>query len=93
MTINCAQALLHSSHMYWEAKKSFEKHGVIADNVRVDVEKMLGQKNEVVKGLTSGIEGLFKKNKVLHRFRLVCLRSYSEKDKLCFCLSLIRISV
>lgn len=61
------QALLHSSHMYWESKKSFEKHGVMVSDVRIDVDKMLGQKNEVVKGLTSGIEGLFKKNKVRHQ--------------------------
>lgn len=50
--------------MYWESKKSFEKHGVMVSDVKIDVSKMLGQKNEVVKGLTSGIEGLFKKNKV-----------------------------
>lgn len=52
--------------MYWEAKKSFEKHGIMVGDVKVDVPKMLSQKNEVVKGLTTGIEGLFKKNKVTY---------------------------
>lgn len=58
------QALLHSSHMYHEAKHSFASHGVLVDNVQIDVKKMMDQKNKAVSGLTKGIEGLFKKNKV-----------------------------
>ena len=57
------QALLHSSHMYSEAKHSFASHGVLVDNLRVDVDKMMAQKTGAVGGLTKGIEGLFKKNK------------------------------
>lgn len=59
-----AQALLHSSHMYDQARKDFAKHGVIVENVRVDIEKMMAHKMTAVSGLTKGIEGLFKKNKV-----------------------------
>lgn len=58
------QALLQSSHMYAEAKHSFAKHGVLVDNVSVDVAAMQKQKSSAVEGLTKGIEGLFKKNKV-----------------------------
>lgn len=60
-----AQALLHSSHMYEEARHVFAKHGVLVDGVKVDVPAMMKQKDEAVTGLTKGIEGLFKKNKVL----------------------------
>jgi dihydrolipoamide dehydrogenase len=41
-----------------------EKHGVICDNVRLDLDKMHQAKSDSIKGLTGGIEGLFKKNKV-----------------------------
>ena len=58
------QALLQSSHMYHEAKKHFANHGVTVDNVGIDLGKMMEQKDKAVDGLTKGIEGLFKKNKV-----------------------------
>jgi dihydrolipoamide dehydrogenase len=50
--------------MYHEAKHSFASHGVVVDNVAMDIDKMQAQKLKVVDGLTKGIEGLFKKNKV-----------------------------
>ncbi|EMS67619.1 Dihydrolipoyl dehydrogenase 1, mitochondrial [Triticum urartu] len=57
-------ALLHSSHMYHEAKSSFAHHGVKFSNLEVDLPAMMAQKDKAVSGLTKGIEGLFKKNKV-----------------------------
>ena len=50
--------------MYAEAKHSFKKHGVMVEGVSVDVAAMQKQKAGAVDGLTKGIEGLFKKNKV-----------------------------
>jgi dihydrolipoamide dehydrogenase len=50
--------------MYAEAKHSFKKHGVMVEGVTVDVTAMQKQKAGAVDGLTKGIEGLFKKNKV-----------------------------
>ena len=58
------QALLESSHMYYDAKKKFEGHGVMVEGVKIDLGKMMEQKQASVDGLTKGIEGLFKKNKV-----------------------------
>jgi hypothetical protein len=58
------QALLQSSHLYAEAQHSFKKHGVLVEGVSVDVAAMQQQKTSAVDGLTKGIEGLFKKNKV-----------------------------
>lgn len=60
----CPQALLHSSHMYHEAKHSFASHGVKFAQVEVDLPAMMAQKDKAVSNLTRGIEGLFKKNKV-----------------------------
>lgn len=39
---SCAQALLHSSHMFAEAKHSFASHGVLVDNPRVDLGERAG---------------------------------------------------
>ena len=59
-----AQALLHSSHLYSEVKNHASNYGVSVDGVHMDVGKMMAQKDKAVVGLTKGIEGLFKKNKV-----------------------------
>ncbi|KAL8143776.1 hypothetical protein V2J09_016808 [Rumex salicifolius] len=68
LNVGCipSKALLHSSHMYHEAKHSFAKHGVKLSSVEVDLPAMLGQKDKAVSNLTRGIEGLFKKNKVTY---------------------------
>lgn len=58
------QALLHSSHMYKEVKDHAVNYGVMVEGLSFDLAKMMEQKDGAVKGLTSGIEGLFKKNKV-----------------------------
>lgn len=52
--------------MYELAKHTMAKHGVLVDNLRVDLGKMMAQKETAVAGLTKGIEGLFKKNKVTY---------------------------
>ena len=59
-----SKALLHSSHLYEHAKKDFKAHGVIVGDVSVDLDKMQEAKSKSVKGLTGGIEHLFKKNGV-----------------------------
>ncbi|KAL8105504.1 dihydrolipoyl dehydrogenase, mitochondrial [Apium graveolens] len=66
LNVGCipSKALLHSSHMYHEAKHSFANHGVKFPSVEVDLPAMMAQKDKSVAGLTKGIEGLFKKNKV-----------------------------
>jgi hypothetical protein len=58
------QALLHSSHIYHGAKSDYSNYGVMVDNVQIDIKKMMAQKDKAVTGLTKGVEGLFKKNKV-----------------------------
>ncbi|XP_020599695.1 dihydrolipoyl dehydrogenase 1, mitochondrial-like, partial [Phalaenopsis equestris] len=60
------QALLHSSHLYHEAKHAFANHGVKFSQLEVDLPAMMAQKDKAVSGLTRGIEGLFKKNKVAY---------------------------
>ncbi len=47
-----------------EIQKNAEHHGIIVDGARLDIDKMMAQKDNAVSGLTKGIEGLFKKYKV-----------------------------
>ena len=66
LNVGCipSKALLHSSHLFEEAAHGMAKHGVKVSGVELDLPAMLGNKNQVVKTLTQGIEFLFKKNKV-----------------------------
>ena len=66
LNVGCipSKALLHSSHLFEEAGHGMARHGVKVNGVELDLPTMLGNKNQVVKTLTQGIEFLFKKNKV-----------------------------
>lgn len=58
------KALLNSSQKYHDAKDNFKDYGVEVGDVKMVLPQMMKQKDKAVAGLTSGIEGLFKKNKV-----------------------------
>ncbi|MEM7249180.1 MAG: dihydrolipoyl dehydrogenase [Acidobacteriota bacterium] len=60
-----SKALLESSERYHEAKSGLAAHGVQAE-VSLDLPTMMKRKDEIVSGLTQGIEFLFKKNGVTH---------------------------
>jgi len=66
LNVGCmpSKALLHASHLYEEAGHDFEKFGLSVKGLDFDIKKMLAAKDETVKGLTGGIEFLFKKNKI-----------------------------
>src|SRR5437016_6377861 len=66
LNIGCipSKALLTSSDHVVFAKKEAQKHGIIIDNVSVDLGKMLQRKDKVVKTLTGGVRSLMKTNKV-----------------------------
>ena len=66
LNVGCipSKALLNSSHKFHDAKHNMAGYGVEVADVRIDVAKMMKQKDDAVSGLTKGIEGLFKKNKV-----------------------------
>lgn len=68
LNVGCipSKALLEISHKFHDSAHSFEKLGIKISQPKIDVEKLLANKNEIVLGLTNGISGLFKKNKVTH---------------------------
>ncbi len=66
LNIGCipSKALLDSSELYHLARHRFAKHGIKTGEVSLDVAALLARKDEVVKGLTDGVRGLFRKNKI-----------------------------
>jgi dihydrolipoamide dehydrogenase len=65
LNIGCipSKALLDSSERYAEIGK-LARHGINVKDVQLDLAKMLARKDQVVKELTQGVAGLFRKNKV-----------------------------
>ena len=59
-----SKALLQSSEHYEQAAHHFGDHGIGVTGLSMDVAKMMGRKNTVVKQNNDGILFLFKKNKV-----------------------------
>lgn len=59
-----SKALLQSSEHYEHAKLHFADHGISTGKVEMDVAKMIGRKEAIVKQNNDGILYLFKKNKV-----------------------------
>jgi dihydrolipoamide dehydrogenase len=66
LNVGCipSKALLDSSEWFAQASHKFPSHGIVCDGLRLDLPAMMSRKAAVVKGLTQGVEGLFKKNKV-----------------------------
>lgn len=59
-----SKALLQSSEHYEQAAHHFAEHGIGVSGLTLDVKKMVGRKETVVKQNNDGILYLFKKNKV-----------------------------
>ena len=59
-----SKALLDSSELFDQIRHKTERHGIGVEGVKVDVARMLARKDEVVTGLTRGVESLFKKNRI-----------------------------
>ncbi len=66
LNVGCipSKALLHASEMLHETQHTWGKMGIEANGVSFDLGKMLAYKDDTIKSNTSGIEFLFKKNKV-----------------------------
>merc|ERR1711865_626329 len=66
LNVGCipSKALLNASHMYHDAEHNFKSKGINIEGLSLDWGAMQASKDKAVTGLTAGIEGLFKKNKV-----------------------------
>ncbi len=59
-----SKAMLESSEKFYEAKHGFAAHGVRLPEVQLDLAAMLQRKDNVVRTLCRGVEGLLKRQKV-----------------------------
>ncbi len=68
LNVGCipSKSLLNSSEMYRKAQKEFNNLGIEANNLKLNLAKMMNNKNKSVLALTKGVEFLFKKNKITH---------------------------
>ena len=66
LNVGCipSKALLDSSHHYHDALHHFEKHGIESGEIKVNFQKMIERKNEVVSQTSGGINYLMEKNKI-----------------------------
>ena len=66
LNIGCipSKSLLNSSEYYHKAKNNFNSMGIEASDIKLNLKKMMANKNKSVQVLTKGVEFLFKKNKV-----------------------------
>ncbi len=68
LNIGCipSKSLLNLSENFYKAKKDFNQQGIEISDIKLNIEKMMSNKNKSVQVLTKGVEFLFKKNKVTY---------------------------
>jgi dihydrolipoamide dehydrogenase len=68
LNVGCipSKSLLNLSENYKKAKKDFNDQGIEISDIKLNINKMMSNKDKSVQVLTKGIEFLFKKNKVTY---------------------------
>ena len=68
LNVGCipSKSLLNLSENFHKAKKDFNQQGIEIDGIRLNIEKMMANKNKSIQVLTKGVEFLFKKNKITY---------------------------
>jgi dihydrolipoamide dehydrogenase len=68
LNVGCipSKSLLNLSENYYKAKKDFNQQGIEISEIKLNIEKMMLNKNKSIQVLTKGVEFLFKKNKVTY---------------------------
>ena len=93
LNVGCipSKSLLNLSENFHKAKKDFNKQGIEIDGIKLNIEKMMSNKNKSIQVLTKGVEFLFKKNKVnyfkgkgvlLSKNDVVVYKSDNERDNI-----------
>ena len=68
LNVGCipSKSLLNLSENYKKAKKDFYNQGIEISDIKLNINKMMSNKDKSVQVLTKGVEFLFKKNKVTY---------------------------
>ena len=68
LNVGCipSKSLLNLSENFHKARKDFNQQGIEIDGIKLNIDKMMSNKNKSIQVLTKGVEFLFKKNKVTY---------------------------
>ena len=68
LNVGCipSKSLLNLSENYYRAQKGFNNMGIESNGIKLNLSKMMNNKNKSVLTLTDGVKHLFKKNKITH---------------------------
>ncbi len=68
LNIGCipSKSLLNLSENFHKAKKDFNNQGIEISDIKLNINKMMANKEKSIQVLTKGVEFLFKKNKVTY---------------------------
>ena len=68
LNVGCipSKSLLNLSENFHKAKKDFNQQGIEIDGIKLNIEKMMSNKNKSIQVLTKSVEYMFKKNKVTY---------------------------
>ena len=68
LNVGCipSKSLLNLSENFHKAKKDFTQQGIEISDIKLNIDKMMSNKNKSIQTLTKGVEFLFKKNKVTY---------------------------
>ena len=68
LNVGCipSKSLLNLSENFHKAKKDFNQQGIEISDIKLNINKMMSNKNKSIQILTKGVEFLFKKNKVTY---------------------------
>lgn len=68
LNVGCipSKSLLNLSENFYKAKKDFYQQGIEISDLKLNIDKMMSNKNKSIQVLTKGVEFLFKKNKVTY---------------------------
>ena len=68
LNVGCipSKSLLNLSENFHKAQKDFNQQGIEIEGIKLNIEKMMLNKNKSIQVLTKGVEFLFKKNKVTY---------------------------
>ena len=68
LNVGCipSKSLLNLSENYYRAQKGFNNMGIESNGIKLNLSKMMNNKNKSVLTLTEGVKYLFKKNKITH---------------------------
>jgi len=68
LNVGCipSKSLLNLSENFHKAKKDFNQQGIEIRDIKLNIDKMMSNKNKSIQILTKGVEFLFKKNKVTY---------------------------